>query len=228
MTKKAIKIDESWAKMLSKEFTQPYFIELIKQLNAQKKEGIAIYPDEEDIFKAFNLTIFDEVKVIILGQDPYHNPEEAMGLCFSVPKNKRVPPSLRNIYKEIHQDLGCTIPNHGDLTAWAESGVLLLNSILTVQHKSPGSHRKLGWQSFTDEVIRVLSEQKTGLVFLLWGNYAKGKRQLIDTGKHHILESPHPSPLARGGFFNNKHFSQTNRILEEQNKTPIDWQINSI
>ncbi len=226
MSTKAIKIEESWKKMLSEEFEKDYFKQLVARLKSDKSKGKIIYPKGNHIFKAFELTPFNKVKVVIIGQDPYHNPGEAMGLCFSVPQGIRVPPSLKNIYKEMHQDIGFHIPNHGDLSSWAQNGVLLLNSILTVQHRSPGSHRKYGWQKFTDAVIQTLSKHKKGLVFLLWGNYAKSKKALIDTESHYILDSPHPSPLARGGFFNNRHFSQTNRILEEQNKMPIDWQIN--
>jgi len=175
------------------------------------------------IFNAFNTTSFDKLRVVILGQDPYHNPNEAMGLCFSVPKEIKVPPSLKNIYKELAQDVGFEIPSHGDLTAWADQGVFLLNAMLTVEHKKPASHRKIGWQLFTDAVIQTISDKKSNVVFLLWGNFAKGKRTLIDTEKHLVLESAHPSPLAGGAFFNNNHFSKTNQYLEQQGLEKINW-----
>ena len=163
--------------------------------------------------------------MVILGQDPYHNPGEAMGLCFSVPRGVRVPPSLVNIYKEIHADLGLPISNHGDLSHWTEQGVLLLNAILTVEARTPASHQKIGWQTFTDAVIRTLSEQKNGLVFLLWGNFARGKKALIDTTRHHVLEAAHPSPLAGNAFSGCRHFSQTNTFLEKQGQAAIDWTV---
>ncbi len=225
MNSKSVQIEESWKKVLSAEFEAQYFDTLRKKLKSDKQDGHIIYPPGRQIFNAFSLTPFEKVKVVIIGQDPYHNPNEAMGLCFSVPKGKRVPPSLRNIYKEINNDIGIDIPNHGDLTEWAQQGVLLLNSVLTVQHKSPGSHRKYGWQHFTDAVIKCISDQKKGIVFILWGNYAKSKKSLIDLDKHHILESTHPSPLAGKAFFGNHHFSKTNTILEEQKKQTINWQI---
>ncbi|MCY7328114.1 MAG: uracil-DNA glycosylase, partial [Saprospiraceae bacterium] len=166
---------------------------------------------------------FDAVKVVLIGQDPYHNPGEAMGLSFSVPRGVRIPPSLANIYRELHSDVGVPIPTHGDLTKWAEQGVLLLNAILTVEARQAASHQKIGWQTFTDAVIHQLSEQKTGLVFLLWGKFAQGKKGLIDLEKHTVLAAAHPSPLARDAFQGNKHFSKTNAILERQGQTPIDW-----
>ena len=207
------------------EFQKEYFKDLSILLEEEKSMGQVHYPSEDLIFHAFNTTSWNNIKVIILGQDPYHNPKQAMGLCFSVPKGIKVPPSLKNIFKELNTDLNITIPEHGDLSEWASQGVFLLNAMLTVQHKSPGSHKKIGWQTFTNAVINKLSAEKEGLVFLLWGNFAKNKKELIDTSKHLVLEAAHPSPLARGAYFGSKHFSQTNAYLIKQNKTPINWQI---
>nr|MBP9078270.1 uracil-DNA glycosylase [Haliscomenobacter sp.] len=170
-------------------------------------------------------TPFDRVKVVVLGQDPYHNPGEAMGLCFSVPKGIRIPPSLQNIYKELQNDAGVSIPSHGDLSRWAENGVFLLNAMLTVEKNKPGSHQSIGWQLFTDRVIQLLSEKRQGLVFLLWGNFARKKAGLIDASRHLILEAAHPSPLAKGAFFGCKHFSKANAYLQSQGKSPVDWQL---
>ncbi len=221
-----VKIDESWKTALKDQFEQPYFAAIKQFLVDEKAKGKVVYPPGSLIFNAFNTTPFDKVKVVIIGQDPYHNPKEAMGLSFSVPKEVKVPPSLKRIYKEINNDYpDFEIPNHGDLTSWAEQGVLLLNAMLTVEHKRAGSHRKIGWQTFTDAVISSLSKEKEGIIFLLWGNFAKKKGELIDGEKHHILSSPHPSPLAGSGFFNNQHFKKTNELLEQQGKTPIDWQL---
>lgn len=222
-----VQIEESWKAVLSDEFQQPYF-ETIKQfLLNEKKGGKIIYPKGSLIFNAFNSTPFNQVKVVILGQDPYHGPNQAMGLSFSVPKGEKIPSSLRNIYKELQTDIeDFTMPNHGDLTRWASQGVFLLNAFLTVQHKQPASHQKIGWQTFTDAVIRKLSEEKEGLVFLLWGSFARKKKSLIDTSKHHIFESVHPSGLsANRGFFGSKPFSKTNAVLIKQGKTPINWQV---
>jgi len=220
-------LEASWRAMLAEEFIKEYFIKLWQFLNAEKQQGKQIYPPVELIFKAFELTNLNSVKVIILGQDPYHNPGEAMGLSFSVPADVRVPPSLKNVYKEIQRDLGHPIPDHGDLTNWATQGVLLLNAILTVEHKKPSSHKKVGWQQFTDKVISKLSSEKSGLIFLLWGNFAKSKKQLIDSSKHHILEAAHPSPLARNAFNDCKHFSKTNDLLRESGQKEIAWHIKS-
>ncbi|TNE64505.1 MAG: uracil-DNA glycosylase [Bacteroidetes bacterium] len=220
-----VQIEESWKKVLAEEFRQPYFAAIKSFLVQEKKAGKTIYPPGPLIFNAFNTTPFDQVKVVILGQDPYHNPGEAMGLCFSVPKGKKVPPSLVNIYKEINRDLGIPIPNHGDLTHWADQGVLLLNAMLTVEANKPASHQKIGWQTFSDAVIRHISDEKDGIVFLLWGKFAQGKKALIDEMKHYVLTSPHPSPLAGNGFQENGHFSRTNELLEKQGKTPIDWSL---
>lgn len=223
---KDIQIEKSWKSALRDEFEKEYFLELRRFLKQEKKAGKIIYPPGNLIYKAFELTPFDEVKAIILGQDPYHNPGEAMGLCFSVPKTVRTPPSLVNVYKEIERDLGHPRPSYGDLTTWATQGVLLLNAMLTVEHKQAGSHRKSGWQTFTNAVIKKLSDEKENLVFLLWGNFAKSKRDLIDSTKHQILEAAHPSPLARNAFNNCKHFSKTNAFLRETGQKEIDWAIN--
>ena len=220
-----VKIEESWKAVLKDEFSQPYFQSMAAFLKKEKADGKKIYPPGSLIFNAFNTTPFEDVKVVILGQDPYHNPGEAMGLSFSVPQKVRIPPSLRNIYKELHTDVGMNIPSHGDLTKWAQQGVFLLNAMLTVQHKQAGSHKKIGWQNFTDAVIRKLSAQRTGLVFMLWGGFAKKKKGLIDSSKHLVLEAAHPSPLAGGAFFGSKHFSQANAYLQANGQNPIDWQI---
>ncbi|MFN4256925.1 MAG: uracil-DNA glycosylase [Saprospiraceae bacterium] len=220
-----VQIEESWKQVLADEFQQPYFQAIKTFLVNEKNAGKVIYPPGPLIFNAFNKTPFDKVKVVILGQDPYINPGEAMGLCFSVPKGVRTPPSLVNIYKEINRDLGLPIPAHGDLTHWAEQGVLLLNATLTVQAGASNSHKDIGWQKFTDAVIRRISEGKDGVVFLLWGTFARGKKALIDEMKHHVLEAAHPSPLAGNAFQGCGHFSRTNEILGRQGQTPIDWTV---
>ena len=222
---RSVRIHESWYQVLEEEFRQPYFDAIKSFLVKEKQGGKKIYPPGSLIFNAFDSTPFDQVKVVILGQDPYHGPGEAMGLCFSVPQGVRVPPSLRNIYKELNSDVSFQIPNHGDLSAWTRQGVFLLNAMLTVEHKRAGSHKSIGWQKFTDAVIRCLSEHREGLVFLLWGNFAKGKKVLIDEMKHYVLEAVHPSPLAGNAFQGCKHFSRTNEILNAQGKAPIDWQL---
>lgn len=191
----------------------------------EKKDGKTIYPPGPLIFNAFNSTPLDKVRVVILGQDPYHNPGEAMGLCFSVPKNVPIPASLKNIYKEIENDLGIAAPSHGDLSSWTRQGVLLLNAILTVERGRAGSHRNIGWQQFTDAVIQKLSAHKEGLIFLLWGNFAKSKKTLIDQIKHHVLEAVHPSPLAGNAFLGCGHFSKVNELLSKQGLQTIDWRI---
>ena len=220
-----VKIEASWKEVLKDEFDQPYFQNIITFLRSEKEAGKTIYPPGSLIFNAFNTTPFDKVEVVILGQDPYHNPGEAMGLSFSVPKGVRIPPSLQNIYKELHDDTGVPIPTHGDLTGWAEQGVFLLNAMLTVEKSKPQSHHKIGWQNLTDAVIRKLSEQREHLVFMLWGAFAIKKNALIDNSKHLTLEAAHPSPLARGAFFGNKHFSKANTYLIEHGKKPIDWSL---
>jgi uracil-DNA glycosylase len=218
-----VKIEESWKRALAPEFEKPYFQELARQLHGEKRAGRVIYPPGPLIFNAFNLTPFDKVKVVILGQDPYHGHGQAEGLSFSVPHGIPLPPSLVNIYKEIETDLGVQLHKDGSLRGWAEQGVFLLNAILTVRAGQPTSHSRIGWAEFTDAVIRTLSEQRQGLVFLLWGNFARSKRELIDTSRHTVLEAPHPSPLARGAFFGCKHFSKTNQILISEGLSPIDW-----
>ena len=226
MSPQKVQIEPSWKKLLSAEFEQPYFDDIRKVLRDEKASGQAIYPPGPLIFNAFQLTPVDEVKAVILGQDPYHREGQAMGLSFSVPKGVTVPPSLKNIYKELEADLDIPRATHGDLTSWAEQGVLMLNAMLTVRAGSAGSHSKIGWQQFTDAVIRQLSEQKKGLVFLLWGNFAKGKSVLIDETKHHVLKAAHPSPLARNAFSGCKHFSKTNKLLNENGQKEINWSVN--
>ncbi len=220
-----VTIEESWKAVLADAFETPWFKEIAAFLRAEKAAGKVIFPPGSLIFQAFNRCPFDKVKVVILGQDPYHNPGEAMGLSFSVPKNVRIPPSLVNIFKELKDDLGIPISNHGDLSTWADQGVFLLNAMLTVEQNKPQSHGHIGWQMFTDTVIQRLSEQRQHLVFMLWGNFAKKKKVLIDTSKHLVLEAPHPSPLARGGFAGSKHFSQANAYFSRQGIAPINWQL---
>ena len=222
-----VNIDPSWKEALADEFQQPYFAAIKDYLIQEKKSGKVVYPPGKLIFNAFDATPFDQVKVVIIGQDPYHGPGQAMGLCFSVPQNIPTPPSLVNMYKELNTDLNLDIPNHGDLTTWANQGVFLLNASLTVRARQANSHQNIGWQKFTDAVIRTLSQKRKGLIFLLWGGFAKRKANLIDHQKHHVLTSGHPSPLSanRGYWFGNKHFSKTNELLKKQNRAPIDWQI---
>jgi len=218
-----VQIEEGWKQALAEEFSKPYFTQIKAFLLAEKQAEKTIYPPGPLIFNAFNKTPFEAVKVVILGQDPYHNPGEAMGLCFSVPRGVKTPPSLVNIYKEIKNSLGIAPASHGDLTQWAEQGVLLLNAMLTVEARKPASHQKIGWQTFTDAVIRTISEKKEGVVFLLWGNFARTKKILIDGTKHSIFESAHPSPLAGDAFQGCGHFVRTNEILEKQGRVKIDW-----
>lgn len=220
-----IKIEPSWKIALEKEFEQPYFQALVSFLKNEKQAGKTIYPPGSQIFNAFDSTPFEKVEVVILGQDPYHNPGEAMGLSFSVPKGVRIPPSLQNIFKELNTDLGVPVPQHGDLSAWAARGVFLLNAMLTVERNRPSSHSQIGWQNFTDAVIKKLSEARNGLVFMLWGNFARKKKELIDGSRHLILEAAHPSPLAGGAFFGCRHFSKANEYLKQTGKTPIDWNL---
>jgi uracil-DNA glycosylase len=222
-------LEPSWKKALDEEFQKPYMVELKIFLKQEKEAGHTIYPKNADIFNAFNTTPFDDVKVVIIGQDPYHGPNQAHGLSFSVQKGVPAPPSLRNIYKELSTDIpGFTIPQTGDLTKWAQQGVLLLNATLTVRSATAGSHQKKGWEKFTDAAIKKLSDEKKGLVFILWGAYAQSKSVLINPNNNHlIIKSTHPSPLAvsHGGFFGSKPFSKTNDFLIKQGKQPIDWQI---
>ncbi len=219
-----IQLDKSWLTHLGTEFDQPYMKQLKQFLLQEKQQKKVIYPKGDLIFNAFNTTPLDKVKVVILGQDPYHGPNQAHGLCFSVLPGVAIPPSLKNIYKEINRDLGIAIPAHGCLQAWAEQGVLLLNATLTVEQAKAGAHQGKGWEAFTDRAIQVVNEQCENIVFLLWGSYAQKKGQLINTEKHHVLKSPHPSPLsAHRGFLGNNHFSLTNQWLESKGKAPIDW-----
>ena len=222
-----VNIEASWREALSAEFSKPYFHELITKLKARIAEGATVYPAGRDIFRAFAEAPIDQVKVLILGQDPYHNPGEAMGLSFSVPRGKRVPPSLRNIYKELQEDVGFQEVQHGDLLHWAQQGVLLLNSYLTVERNKPKSHHKLGWDTFTDAVIETLSNRREHVVFMFWGAPARAKAALVDKSKHLVLEAAHPSPLARGAYFGSKHFSQANAYLQANGQTAIDWQLPS-
>lgn len=221
-----VKIAQSWKNVLQQEFDKPYFSGIVSTIKRERDAGETIYPPGKLIFNAFDQTPFERVKCVILGQDPYHGPGQAHGLCFSVNTGVPPPPSLVNIFKELHEDIGCPIPGSGNLEHWAHEGVLLLNSILTVQARRPASHSKIGWEQFTDAVIRNISDRKTGVVFLLWGRYAQQKQVLIDTSKHHILTARHPSPFsAYSGFFGCRHFSKTNALLSGQNDQVIDWQL---
>ena len=226
MTDDRIKLEASWKHALREEFDKPYMSELRAFLQAEKAAGKEIYPPGPLIFNALNSTPLDQVKVVIIGQDPYHGPGQAHGLCFSVPPGVPAPPSLVNIFKELKRDLNLDIPRHGCLQAWAEQGVLLLNTSLTVERGVAGSHAKQGWQLFTDKVIEVVSAHQPQLVFMLWGAHAQGKERLIDTHKHLVLRSPHPSPLsAHRGFIGNGHFSRCNKFLQQHELAPIDWRL---
>ena len=218
-----IRIEESWKAVLREEFDKEYFARIAAFLHQEKRDGKTIYPPGPLIFNAFRLTPFDEVKVVILGQDPYHGPGQAHGLSFSVPDGIAMPPSLQNIYKEIAADLGTPAPASGNLERWARQGVFLLNSVLTVRASAPTSHSSIGWQTFTDAVIKTISDRKECIVFMLWGNYARSKKPLIDSSKHLILEAAHPSPLARGAFFGCRHFSKANNFLTATGQSPIVW-----
>lgn len=220
-----VKIEESWREALQSEFEKPYFADLVARLHAEKAEGRVIFPPGGQIFRAFDLCPLDKVKVVILGQDPYHGYGQAMGLSFSVPDGVPAPPSLKNIFREIETDLGIRMSGRPNLEAWAKQGVLLLNAVLTVRAGEPTSHGAIGWQTFTDAVIKTISDRCEGVVFLLWGNYARGKAPLVDVTRHHVLEAAHPSPLARGAFFGCRHFSRTNDILVGEGRTPIDWKL---
>ncbi|MCQ2147077.1 MAG: uracil-DNA glycosylase [Bacteroidales bacterium] len=218
-----VKIEESWKQALAEEFEKPYFYSMAQILHQEKREGKVIYPPGRLIFRAFELTPVKDVKVVILGQDPYHGPGQAMGLSFSVPDDIKAPPSLKNIFKEIESDLGIHMSGKPNLEPWARQGVLLLNTALTVRAAEANSHSKIGWKNFTDAVIKYISDNCEGVVFLLWGNPARAKKELIDSTRHYVLEAAHPSPLAGGAFFGCKHFSKTNQILESLGKKPIDW-----
>lgn len=218
-------IDESWKEVLQNEFQSSYFA-VLKLFLVEEKKQYDVYPPGAHIFAAFNKTPFDQVSVVIIGQDPYHGKGQAHGLCFSVSDNIKKPPSLVNIFKELNKDLEIPIPQHGNLEKWANQGVLLLNATLTVRANQAGSHQNKGWEQFTDSVIRILSEKKSGLIFILWGAYAQAKEKLIDLQKHYVLKAAHPSPFsAYNGFFGCKHFSKTNELLTKMGKTPIDWDI---
>lgn len=217
------RIEDSWKTVMNDEFNKPYFIEL-KRFILAEKQHYKIYPAGNKIFAAFDATPFNNVKVVLLGQDPYHGEGQAHGLCFSVPEGIKPPPSLINIFKELESDLGIKPSHHGNLGKWAEEGVLLLNATLTVRANMAGSHQNKGWEIFTDAVIKKLSEFRENIVFILWGAYAQAKEQIIDTGKHYVLKAPHPSPLsANRGFWGCKHFSKTNKILIDKGLKPIDW-----
>lgn len=218
-------LNGDWYEALKDEFKKDYYKQLFTTVN-QEYHTRLIFPPANDIFNAFHLTPLKDVKVVILGQDPYHNNGQAHGLCFSVKKGVDVPPSLVNIYQELHDDLGCTIPDHGCLTKWAEQGVLMLNTVLTVRALQANSHRGIGWEEFTDAAIKVLNAQDRPIVFILWGSPAQRKKAMLNNPKHLILQAPHPSPLsAYRGFFGSRPFSQTNQFLEKNGITPIDWQI---
>jgi uracil-DNA glycosylase len=219
-----VQIEESWKAVLKPEFSKTYFQNIVTFLKTEKMAGKTIYPPGSLIFNSFNTTPFDNVKVVILGQDPYHGPGQAHGLCFSVNNGVPPPPSLVNIFKELHSDTGVPIPNHGNLTKWAQQGVLLLNASLTVRASEPMSHAQIGWAEFTNNVIKTISQQKEHVVFLLWGKFAQEKQTLIDETKHLVLKAAHPSPLsANAGFFGCRHFSKTNDYLVKQGIDPVNW-----
>ncbi len=219
-----VQIEESWKQALKEEFEKPYFSDIVQFLKQEKQKGKIIYPEGKNIFNAFTQTPFDQVKVLLLGQDPYHGAGQAHGLCFSVQDGIKPPPSLMNMYKELHDDIGKEIPAGGNLIHWAQQGVLMLNASLTVEANTPMSHSKIGWAQFTDAVIKKVSDEKSGIVFLLWGRFAQEKENLIDGAKHSILKAAHPSPFsAYNGFFGCKHFSRTNALLKGLGKTEITW-----
>ncbi|MGM8851706.1 uracil-DNA glycosylase [Salinicola halophyticus] len=219
-------LPDSWNAYLGDEFSAPYMLKLREFLAEEKAAHKVIYPHSSHWFRAFELTPLDQVKVVILGQDPYHGPHQAHGLCFSVRPGVPTPPSLQNIYKELATDVATTPVNHGFLESWAEQGVMLLNSVLTVEQGNAGSHRNRGWETFTDRAIQVINEHCDGVVFLLWGSYAQKKASFVDRGKHLVLHAPHPSPLsAHRGFFGTRHFSQANAFLANRGLTPIEWQL---
>ena len=221
-----VKIEASWKEVLSNVFKSSYFLQTAAHIKTELATGAKIFPAGNNIFNAFNQTTFEHVKVVLLGQDPYHGSGQAMGLSFSVPKGVKPPPSLVNIFKELKSDIRLPIPTNGDLTPWAKQGVLLLNAVLTVRENEPASHAKIGWMHFTDAVIKKISDEKKGIVFLLWGKFAEQKQILIDETKHFVLKAAHPSPFsADKGFFGCKHFSKTNELLAKQGLQVIDWHI---
>lgn len=225
MTPKSIQMEAGWKSRLETQFEQPYMKELRAKVVARGKSGVTIYPPAKDWFTAFNLTPFDQVKVVILGQDPYHGPGQAHGLCFSVLPGVKIPPSLRNIYKELQSDLGVEPVSHGYLKTWAQQGVFLLNSVLTVEHGEAASHQGMGWEVFTDAVIDALNTQTENTVFMLWGGYAKRKGQMIDQSRHLVLQCAHPSPLSVRGFTGCRHFSKANEYLAKHDLGGIEWQL---
>ena len=220
-----VRIEQSWKNALADEFGKPYFESLVRFLHKEKSEGKKVFPPGSQIFRAFDLTPVDKVKVVILGQDPYHGFGQAHGLSFSVPEGVPAPPSLKNIFKEIETDMGVRMSGYPNLENWARQGVLLLNAVLTVRSGEAASHSKIGWEQFTDAVISYISDNCEGVVFMLWGNFARGKRVLIDASRHCVLEAAHPSPLARGAFFGCRHFSRANTWLIANGKSPINWQL---
>ncbi|MGD8190424.1 uracil-DNA glycosylase [Brevibacillus ginsengisoli] len=218
-------LKNDWATYLKQEFEQPYYLHL-RQFLREEYQTKTIYPDQYDIFNALHYTSYEETKVVILGQDPYHGQGQAHGLSFSVKPGVNTPPSLQNIYKELQADLGCSIPNHGFLESWAKQGVLMLNTVLTVRESQPNSHKGMGWETFTDQVISTLNRREKPIVFILWGKHAQEKRELITSAHHYIIQSPHPSPFsANRGFFGSRPFSRTNQFLHQIGSTPIDWQL---
>lgn len=226
VAKREIKLEDTWKQVLEEEFAKDYMVSLRQFLLSEKTAGHIVYPPGEEVFAALNTTPFSQAKVVILGQDPYHGEGQAHGLCFSVRPGTDIPPSLRNIYKELHSDTGFTHPGHGYLLEWAKQGVLLLNSVLTVQASKAASHQGKGWERFTDRIVELLNQEKQNLVFLLWGSYAQKKGAMIDRNRHLVLSSPHPSPLsASRGFFGNQHFSKTNNYLQQHGSEPIAWQL---
>lgn len=225
MSSQTPQIDQSWLNILAGEFNKSYFKSLEYKILEERKR-YTVYPEVSRVYAAFDSTPFEKVRVVIIGQDPYHGLGQANGLSFSVSKGIKLPPSLKNIYKELESDLNLPIAVHGDLQKWASQGVLLLNAFLTVRQSAPASHRKFGWEIFTDKVIESISDKRQGIIFLLWGNFARSKKELIDQNKHFVLEAPHPSPFsAHSGFFGCGHFSRVNEILRDQSKTTIDWQL---
>lgn len=218
-------LDNTWLKILRPEFKADYFKKLLEFVKEEKKQN-TVFPQVSDILMVFKITPFDSLKVVIIGQDPYHGEGQAHGLSFSVKEGIKQPPSLKNIFKELHNDIGCEFPENGNLEKWSKQGVLLLNSVLTVNKSKPGSHRNQGWETFTDNVIRKISDKQSGIVFLLWGNYAIEKEKLINAEKHHILKAPHPSPFsAHQGFFGCRHFSKTNALLKKTGRKEIEWEL---
>ena len=226
MSEERLRLETSWKARVGAEFERPQMQALADFLRAEKRAGKLIHPSGANIFAALDATPFEQVKVVILGQDPYHGAGQAMGLCFSVPNGVTLPPSLRNIYEELRRDVGVPLPTTGDLTPWAEQGVLLLNAVLTVSPGRPASHAGKGWEAFTDRVISELSERREGIVFLLWGRYAQTKGAIVDTTRHHVLQAAHPSPYsAANGYFGCRHFSQANSLLTQAGREPIDWRL---